>query len=172
MEDINLILFDRFLQVGRQMRKGSPPGAVAPCCARERRYGPADSLPEKAGPSSGPLKREMILAYLLLRKSGGKQREIAEEIGVSPSTVSAMIGRLVEDRYLVQEAVPGDRRTKLVVLTREGRSRAEQILQEVTLAFAAFFGNLEEEDKGELIRLLDKLLGNGGEPPAPPEAKD
>lgn len=153
--DINLVLFDKFIHVGRKMRKGRPPGSLAPSCGD----GAESAEVELPDSSSNPLKREMILAYLLFRDSGAKQREIAREICVSPSTVSEMIGRLVEDGYVARRSAPDDRRAKLLFLTREGQSRAQCILREVTHALEHFFENLEDVDKRELVRLLDKMMG-------------
>jgi len=155
--DINLLLFDKFMHVGRKMRKGRPPGALTPSCED----GSGGSGIELSDSSSNPLKREMILAYLMFRDSGVKQREIAEEICVSPSTVSEMIGKLVQDGYVERRNAPDDRRANLLVLTQEGHSRAQCILQEVTHALGNFFENLEEREKRELIRLLDKMMGEG-----------
>ena len=163
--DINLLLLDRILQTGRQMRKGGPPGAITPACAKSSLYGPEACM---ADSPSNPLKRDMILAYLMFREDGAKQREIADQIGVSPSTLSEMIGRLVRDHYVVRRDVPGDRRTKILLLTQEGHSRAQCIMQEVTRSLKVFFRNLDQEEKAELIRLLDKLMGKGLENETPP----
>jgi DNA-binding MarR family transcriptional regulator len=101
----------------------------------------------------------MILGVLMLSEDGMNQREIAEEMGVSPSTLSEMINRLVEDGYVERKADPGDRRARLLSLTEAGRIQGQEILEECACVLAFLFRNLEDGDKMELVRLLDKLLG-------------
>ena len=106
--DRNFLLLDRFRQVARLMRMGWTPDDIPTVKEKMIRTSTASS-----GDSCVRLfKREMILGVLMLSEDGMNQREIAEEMGVSPSTLSEMINRLVEDG-----------------------------------------------DKMELVRLLDKLLG-------------
>jgi DNA-binding MarR family transcriptional regulator len=80
-------------------------------------------------------------------------------MGVSPSTLSEMINRLVEDGYVERKADPGDRRARLLSLTEAGRIQGQEILEECACVLAFLFRNLEDGDKMELVRLLDKLLG-------------
>lgn len=153
--DRNFLLLDRFRQVARLMRMGWTPNDIPTV---------KEKMIRTSGASSGEscvrlFKREMILGVLMLSEDGMNQREIAEEMGVSPSTLSEMINRLVEDGYVERKADPGDRRARLLSLTEAGRIQGQEILEECACVLAFLFRNLEDGDKMELVRLLDKLLG-------------
>ena len=153
--DRNFLLLDRFRQVARLMRMGWTPDDIPTV---------KEKMIRTSGTSSGDscvrlFKREMILGVLMLSEDGMNQREIAEEMGASPSTLSEMINRLVEDGYVERKADPGDRRARLLSLTEAGRIQGQEILEECACVLAFLFRNLEDGDKMELVRLLDKLLG-------------
>ena len=159
---INLQILDRFRHVERMMRV-----AAVPCAGALADPGSGDS-PQKSGRLtgnnktsvvSGVLKRDAVLPFLFCKKEGAKQKEIADEIRVSPSTLSEMINRLVEDGYVERRAGAGDRRVKTLFLTDKGKERAEYMLSQITLVVDSLFVNLDIEEKRELIRLLDKLVG-------------
>lgn len=153
--DRNFLLLDRFRQVARLMRMGWTPDDIPTVKEKMIRTSTASS----GGSCVRLFKREMILGVLMLSEDGMNQREIAEEMGVSPSTLSEMINRLVEDGYVERKADPGDRRARLLSLTEAGRIQGQEILEECACVLAFLFRNLEDGDKMELVRLLDKLLG-------------
>ncbi len=153
--DRNFLLLDRFRQVARLMRMGWTPDDIPTVKEKMIRTSTAST----GGSCVRLFKREMILGVLMLSEDGMNQREIAEEMGVSPSTLSEMINRLVEDGYVERKADPGDRRARLLSLTEAGRIQGQEILEECACVLAFLFRNLEDGDKMELVRLLDKLLG-------------
>ena len=159
---LNLEILDRFRHVERMIRT-----AAAPCGDPAEKSSSGNDSPGtkkagdvKNGSSAGVLKRDAVLTFLLCKKEGMKQREIADEIRVSPSTLSEMINRLVEDGYVERRAEAGDRRVKTLFLTERGVERAEYMLSQITLVVDSLFVNLDDTEKQELIRLLDKLVGN------------
>lgn len=160
---INLQILDRFRHVERMMRV-----AAVPCAETMVPGVSADpsqddkQLPENGNANTipGVLKRDAVLPFLLCKKEGAKQKEIADEIRVSPSTLSEMINRLVEDGYVERKHCSGDRRVKTLILTQKGRERAEYMLLQITQVVDSLFVNLDVSEKRELIRLLDKLVGS------------
>ena len=160
---INLMILDRFRHVERMMRVAAPP-------CEDTGEGQGTAYSEKNSRQSlqkgkictvqGVLKRDAVLPFLLCMKRGMKQKEIADEIRVSPSTLSEMINRLVEDGYVERKADEDDRRAKTLFLTEAGKERAEYMLAQITLVVDSLFVNLDDDEKRQLIRLLDKLVGN------------
>ena len=147
--DINLLLLDRFRHLVRWMRIGTTDVPLASRNVRD------------ASSANGPLslfKREVILCFLLFKDKGAKQKEIADEMGVSPSTFSETISRLVKDGYVERIDDAGDRRAKSLRLTSSGREKAEDLLAKLISFLGDAFRNLEDGEKRELIRILDKLL--------------
>ena len=152
--DINLLVFDRFRHVERMLRTGRVETKTPFPQDRPGRVKKADD-----SCSGGFPRREILLLFLMMHKEGMRQREFADEIRVSPSTVSEMVMRLVQDGYVEQKSDAGDRRVKTLTLTGPGEERARILLSEFTGQLASMFGNLDQADKRELIRLLDKMLG-------------
>jgi DNA-binding MarR family transcriptional regulator len=62
------------------------------------------------------------MLYAVREREGLPQGELCRALGVSGATVSRMATSLVELGLLIREAMPGDRRKRLVKLTAEGRS--------------------------------------------------
>lgn len=162
-ESINLMILDRFRHVERMMRVAAPPcehTADSPRSGDTERSSRQPSQNDKICTIQGVLKRDAVLPFLLCMKRGMKQKEIADEIRVSPSTLSEMINRLVEDGYVERKADDDDRRAKTLFLTEAGKKRAEYMLDQITLVVDSLFVNLDNDEKCQLIRLLDKLVGN------------
>ncbi len=116
------------------------------------------------GPHGGPAvpparARERILLIVLeADESGIRQKDIAEAIGINPSSLSEQIDRLESDGYLDRKVNPEDRRSTLITLTEKGRARAYELLDDRRKGAAAFCSKLTEDEKDTLIALLDKLL--------------
>ena len=162
-ESINLMILDRFRHVERMLRVAAPPcedRSGSPRSADTEKNSRQSSQNDKICTARGVLKRDAVLPFLLCNKRGMKQKEIADEIRVSPSTLSEMINRLVEDGYVERKADEDDRRAKTLFLTEEGKKRAEYMLTQITLVVDRLFVNLDKDEKCQLIRLLDKLVGN------------
>jgi DNA-directed RNA polymerase specialized sigma24 family protein len=114
-ESINLMILDRFRHVERMMRVAAPPcedRSDSPRSADTEKNSRQSSQNDKISTAQGVLKRDAVLPFLLCNKRGMKQKEIADEIRVSPSTLSEMINRLVEDGYVERKADEDDRRAK------------------------------------------------------------
>lgn len=160
---INLMILDRFRHVERMMRVAAPPcedAADSQGSSHSEKNSRQSFQDDKICTVQGVLKRDAVLPFLLCMKRGMKQKEIADEIRVSPSTLSEMINRLVEDGYVERKADEDDRRAKTLFLTEAGRERAEYMLAQITLVVDSLFVNLDDDEKCQLIRLLDKLVGN------------
>ncbi|MBR2743011.1 MAG: MarR family transcriptional regulator [Clostridia bacterium] len=105
--------------------------------------------------------RELILMILLDAGEGGiRQKDIAKELGINPSSLSEQIDRLEGDRYIERRANPEDKRSTLIVLTEKGRARAYEVADERKTAAAQFCKSLTEDEKDMLIALLEKLISD------------
>lgn len=109
------------------------------------------------GPHRRMLSRERVLSALLLQEEAVRQKTIAEELGVAPSSMSEFVDHLEAGGYIERTVDPADKRATLIALTEKGRARAWELEDEKRERFAAAFRKLTEEEKAELLRLLDKL---------------
>lgn len=147
-QDLDVILFDRFGQIARFMRRGKGPGVV---------FGCDDHTHCKT--ATPAFRREIILAILSQYPDGMRQKEIADEIHVSPSTMSEMIRRLEAEHYIERKQDPDDGRAAFIALTHAGARRAEEIKEARLMELRHIFKNLDDRDKQDLIRIVDKMFG-------------
>jgi len=119
--------------------------------------------PEGHGPEGRPcpkpmLSRERILVILADHDGGMRQKEIAEEMRVGAPSMSEFINRLEDTGYIERKVDPADKRATIISLTDKGAARAAEMQDEHQERFSRLFGKLTDDEKDQLIGLLDKLL--------------
>ena len=160
------ILMEKLRRAGHRTRRGMGIGPRPP-----RGFGGPHGMmaPGPRGPMALPdrpqdgraMPREIILLNVLeAGEQGVRQKDIAEKLGINPSSLSEQIDRLEADRYLERTANPQDRRSTLIVLTEKGKARAWEVQDDRRKAAEAFCSKLTEKEKDTLIALLDKLLAD------------
>ena len=92
---------------------------------------------------------------------------LAEESGVTRATMTGLIDTLEKDGMVVREQDPRDRRTIHVRLTAQGRDMLEAMLPDYFQCVSSIMMPLDQTERQELIRLLQKL--QEGLTPAAPE---
>ena len=101
---------------------------------------------------------QLYLLSLLLDRDARSVGELAEEMGVSPATMTGLTDRLVRQRYIARQTDPDDRRIVRIVLTQTGR----QIFDEATLqspeAVREPLERLGTVKVEQLTSLLDELI--------------
>jgi len=107
-----------------------------------------------------PLSRERVLVLLLDYPDGARQKVLAEALEINASSASEMIGKLESDGYVKRCVDPEDKRATLISLTELGQARAYEVQDERQEKFSKLYENLTEEEKEELLRLLEKIEGN------------
>ena len=98
-----------------------------------------------------------LLSLLLEHEEGVRQKYIAEEMHINPSSTSELIGKLEAEGYIVRAVDPDDKRATLITLTEVGRARAYELEDERAERFTKFFVNLADKEKEQLLKLLEKL---------------
>lgn len=120
--------------------------------------------PEEMRPEDGPagprtaFSRERILTLLSEQEEGMRQKEIGERMRMNPSSISEFINRLESDGYVSRQVDPQDRRATVITLTDLGRARAWEVQDMQEERLNRVFGNLTDDEKRQLIALLDKLI--------------
>lgn len=149
----NETLFQEFGKIQRKMRQMMPP----PYDAEQF---PNPDRPEDAKYSPPhPPRRGRILVILHSAEEGMRQKEIAEIMEIGASATSQMIDKLEKDGFVKRIPDPDDRRATRIILTEEGTARAYEVDNEQESALERFFVNLQEEEKQQLIALLQKIRG-------------
>lgn len=85
--------------------------------------------------------------------------KLSERIGVKPSTVSVMVKRMTSDAEPLVAVTSGeaDRRERVIALTSAGRRRVEAALPGHLTELRRFSSQLQPDERGNLIRLLQRL---------------
>jgi DNA-binding MarR family transcriptional regulator len=105
-------------------------------------------------------------------EQGMRPRDLAYEIGLTPSGVTRLLDRMVDAELIERKVCPSDRRGYGVTLTQAGRKTHRMMepvyLREVEAAFASL---VSSEEARELSEVLDRVSQSacrviGEEPPA------
>ncbi len=151
-----------------------PHGApMGPHCGPHGPHAPQGGPPMGPGPHcphgrhghKRPLSREHLLVMIGADPEGVRQKTLAENAGIGPSSVSELISKLESDGYVVRKVDPEDRRATRLFLTELGQARASEVEDERKAVFEGIFAALTEEEKVVLAGILDKLLAEKEAPP-------
>jgi DNA-binding MarR family transcriptional regulator len=127
----------------------------------------ADELP--------PLGWYDVLCALDAAGEGMRPRDLAYEIGLTPSGVTRLLDRMTDAGLIERKACPTDRRGYGVSLTTAGRKTHAMMepvyMREVEAAFASLITSDEARQLSEVLDRVSKSACTvlGEEPPAPIE---
>lgn len=180
-ETLDEELFEKLHACARVMHRGcrhhghpgcgpegrGPYGPDGECCGPHGyRHGPEGECGGPHGHPHGPHpggipphRREQVLRRILESGDRGiRQKDIAEAMHIQPSSLSELLDKLEADRYVERRADPEDRRATRIFLTEKGRARAYEIEDERAEELSYCFADLTDDEKREMIVLLDRIL--------------
>lgn len=105
-----------------------------------------------------PPQFQMLTVINRLKDEQITQRRLARELYVSFPNITVMLARLEEAGLIVREPSPDDGRAKLVRLTPQGRSLLRKIWKVHQQQLEHVMCGLEESERRELARLLNKMI--------------
>ena len=106
--------------------------------------------------SEGRGSQKRILT-VLLETGSITQRELTERLGIQPGSASEVIAKLENAGLLTRTESETDRRTVDVALTEEGKRQAEDANSQRIRRHGEMFSSLSDEEKGMLLKLLEKV---------------
>jgi len=83
---------------------------------------------------------------------------LAERMGMTKGAITKLASRLVEKKLVKREANPDDKRAQSLSLTSRGRSLVPRLAKIADQNEAAFFGPLTARDRGNLNRILGRIV--------------
>ncbi|MBQ8907625.1 MAG: MarR family transcriptional regulator [Clostridia bacterium] len=95
----------------------------------------------------------------LHRRDGATQKELAEELEVSPAAVAVSLKKL-EGEGFVRKASSQDGRVNQVYITEKGKQIAESSRSFFEAIDAEMFSSLSEEEFDALYSILEKIEAN------------
>lgn len=95
---------------------------------------------------------------ILLNEEGGMtQSELTERLGVQPGSASEVVRKLEAAGLIERTKSSADHRTVDISLTKEGKARAEEALQNRRIRHQEMFACLSEEEMNRFLYLAEKL---------------
>jgi DNA-binding MarR family transcriptional regulator len=107
---------------------------------------------------SNPTFTTLVTLVRINQPGGISQRRLADDMGLTPGTVSARVDRLVADGLVVRAPDPADKRGSLVTLTGRGRDLFEAVVPAHLANQVRLLGSLTPDEQATLAGLLRKLL--------------
>jgi len=95
-----------------------------------------------------------------------KHADLAELLGVTPSTASRTVDRLVSVGLVVRQNSPVSRREIVLELTSEGARIVRQVTTRRRKEIAKIVARMPDEARRGLVDVLTAFAEAGGEPPA------
>jgi DNA-binding MarR family transcriptional regulator len=86
--------------------------------------------------------------------------ELARAAALHPGAMTRLLDKLAEQGLLEREAVPGDRRAVMIVLTDAGRTMWNDIAPSAQRVHDRAMANLSDAERDELLRLLSQVRDN------------
>lgn len=98
-----------------------------------------------------------ILELLYSGKEKYTIQKISEKLNIPSGSITYVINRLVKQEYIQKIPYPTDRRVTFVELTTYGEEVIGEIVPKHVGNIASKTGSLTDDEKYQLIELLDKL---------------
>ncbi|MEG3859531.1 MarR family winged helix-turn-helix transcriptional regulator [Microcoleus sp. herbarium12] len=89
--------------------------------------------------------RSLMFIY---RYPGSSLSKLADYLGVTRPTASAICERLVQEKFVNRQEHPQERRAVVLTLTETGRARLEEIRGITSINISPMFEDLSEEQMG------------------------
>lgn len=141
-----------------------------------RRYGRAErKMRAETRGSMGMNETDLsALRFLLRTHRGGmvpRQRDLADELGISHASVSALIDRLCRDGYAERIAHPSDRRSVGVVPTEYSDAQVRARLQHMHGQMLDAVNALSATERRAVAKFLEGVIGSveSGQPAPQPQ---
>lgn len=93
----------------------------------------------------------------LMRHTNVQQREIAEYLGQTESSISRQIQSLVDDGLVSSRKDSNDHRQRVTQLTVQGEKLARSAMMELEKHYAPMFSTLSDKKQVELSEILETL---------------
>jgi DNA-binding MarR family transcriptional regulator len=107
---------------------------------------------------AGPSFAALVTLARIADERGVSQRRLADELGLTPGTVSVRVDRLVEQGLAVRTPDPDSQRNTLVALTSQGQALFERLAPAHLDNEQRLLAALTESEQHLLADLLRKLL--------------
>ena len=104
----------------------------------------------------------MLLAILRQKPDGiaESQRELAEQLHVTPATVTVSLRSMERDGYVMKIVDPSDMRRKRIALTDKGREVLDKLDQVYERIGTAMFEGFTAEEREQISDYFKRMIDN------------
>ncbi len=100
---------------------------------------------------------EFAVLELLYHKGEQPIQKIGQKVLLASSSITYVVDKLEEKKFIRRRACPSDRRVTYAGLTPEGKELMDEIFPKHAAAMNDIMGGLTKEEKVTVIELLKKL---------------
>jgi MarR family transcriptional regulator, 2-MHQ and catechol-resistance regulon repressor len=100
---------------------------------------------------------EFGVLELLYHKGEQPIQKIGQKVLLASSSITYVVDKLEEKKYLARKACPTDRRVTFAAITESGRKLMDEIFPQHAQAISEIMGGLETEEKKTVIEQIKKL---------------
>jgi DNA-binding MarR family transcriptional regulator len=99
-----------------------------------------------------------VVAHLVREKNGMTPAQLSRRLLVTAGNITGLIDRMEKSCLVMRVRDTKDRRTIRIQLTTKGRKLAERVIPRHSADIESIFKVLNETEKGQLHKALDKLI--------------
>lgn len=100
------------------------------------------------------------MLFLLYKKDGQSQKDLANKLNIKPATVTVMLRRMEKAGLLKRKADDIDQRISRVYITEKGKEVCEEVKEIMKIINSECFSNFTAEEEILLRRLLMQVRDN------------
>ena len=105
-------------------------------------------------------------ALVVLQARGPQSlQELAEQLGVVPSTATRMCDRLVRKGLIRRDAAAGNRREIELAVTSQGAALVNLVTRRRRAEISRIVGRMSDDGRAELVEALQEFAAAADEPP-------
>ncbi|MGI5893697.1 MAG: MarR family winged helix-turn-helix transcriptional regulator [Candidatus Merdivicinus sp.] len=112
---------------------------------------------ERASISTGLCRSQHHLLMTISRKRKSSQKELADELELTPAAITLSLKKLEKDGYVQRIIDPADNRYHQIDLTAEGEEIVRKSFEIFQKVDTSLFEKCTEEEKKVLLTCLDKM---------------
>lgn len=109
--------------------------------------------------NEGKASQKRILT-ILSKSETITQRDLTQRLGIQPGSASEILFKLESAGWILRTPNEADRRMTDISLTVSGREQAKEVLEQHQKRHEEMFSCLSEEEKRDLLSLLEKVCDN------------
>lgn len=100
---------------------------------------------------------EFSVLELLYHKGDQPIQKIGKKILISSGSLTYVVDKLEQKKYVKRQGCPGDRRVIYAVLTSEGKALMDEVFPQHVIKIGQIFTDLNADEINQTIRLLKRV---------------